>query len=53
MTPSDRSQYYVLPKDDPVRAVNILRVAAGLDSLGDDVTPWNKGVRENRSSDEA
>jgi hypothetical protein len=28
--PPLRSEYYVLPKDDPLRAVNMLRAAAGL-----------------------
>lgn len=54
MTTSPRpqpSKYYILPKDDPVRAINILRVAAGLDPLSDDATPWSKDVNENRSSD--
>ena len=27
----DRGDYYILPKDDPVAALNILREAAGLD----------------------
>ena len=35
MTPH-RLQYYILPVDDPLQAVNILRVAAGLDPLSDD-----------------
>ncbi len=30
---SDRPQYHLLPKDDPARAVQILRSAAGLDPL--------------------
>jgi len=34
-----------------MRAINILRVAAGLAPLSDDVTPWSKGAREYRSSD--
>ena len=29
-------QHYVLPMDDPLRAVNILREAAGLPPLSDD-----------------
>jgi hypothetical protein len=32
----DRGDYYILPKDDPVAALNILREAAGLDPLSDD-----------------
>jgi hypothetical protein len=32
-----RSQYYILPKDDPLRAVNILRTAAGQDPLSDHI----------------
>lgn len=30
---SDRPQYHLLPKDDPARAVQMLRAAAGLDPL--------------------
>ena len=29
-------QYHVLPADDPLHALNILREAAGLDPLSDD-----------------
>ena len=29
----DRPEFHLLPKDDPARAVQILRAAAGLDPL--------------------
>jgi len=52
MTPPHRSQYHILPKDDPLRAVNILRAAAGLDPLTDDEgTAHPKDVSEDRASD--
>jgi hypothetical protein len=33
---SDDLQYHVLPQNDPVRALNILREAAGLEPLSED-----------------
>jgi hypothetical protein len=50
--PPLRSEYYVLPKDDPLRAVNILRAAAGLAPLvdGGDTLPEQR-VTEDRSSE--
>ena len=50
MTPPQRCRYYILPKNDPVRALNILRQAAGLNPLsdGEEAQP---GVSEDRSSD--
>ena len=35
MTDNDKPQYHVLPADDPQRALNILRQAAGLPPLED------------------
>jgi hypothetical protein len=50
MTPPHPSQYHILPKDDPLRAVNILRAAAGLDPLSDhDDTAQEEGVSDDRS----
>jgi hypothetical protein len=52
MTPPHRLQYYILPKDDPLKAVNILRAAAGLDPLtDDDGTTLPQDVSEDCSSD--
>ena len=42
----DRGDYYILPKDDPVAALNILREAAGLD----DWSPVGRRDEENRPS---
>jgi hypothetical protein len=52
MIPRLRSEYYVLPKDDPLRAVNMLRAAAGLAPLidGGDALP-EQGVTDDRSSE--
>ena len=33
----DRGDYYILPKDDPLAALNILREAAGLGQLDNQV----------------
>jgi len=53
LTPPQRSRYYILPKDDPLKAVNILRTAAGLDPLReDDGTAQRAGVSGNRPLDE-
>ena len=39
-------QYHILPADDPLAALNILRQAAGLEPLSDEDDP---GGRENPS----
>ncbi len=45
----DRGDYYILPKNDPLAALNILREAAGLEPLPDDENlPPDHGDRRSR-----
>lgn len=47
MTPprGSQAQYYILPKDDPTGAVNILRAAGGLDPLAASDDPEKANLR--------
>lgn len=47
----DRPQYHILPADEPLQAINILRAAAGLDQLGDDDIEPTEAMTQDRFTD--